>query len=145
MPSHTHQCNGDFVMRMTACALACLPSYVHGLNISFLSKCITSATCRPLLARTVESVQAGWQQHPAFGKVVLGRLLQNMGKALADRAPSNAGAQTHFTRLDNCTEAVLAGSAPYLGGDAPGMHSDASAMTSRVKPALHGKDCDTSF
>ena len=68
----------------------------------------------------MESMKAGWQQHPAFGKVVLGRLLQNMGKAVADKAPSNAASQTHLIKMDNCTEAVLVGSAPYLGSDAPG-------------------------
>lgn len=75
----------------------------------------------------MESVKSGWRQHPASGKVVLGKLLHTMGKTTADRAAVNLNSQTHFSRLNSCVEAVLAGCRQQLGGDATGMIEHAVA------------------
>lgn len=68
----------------------------------------------------MESVKPGWRHHPAFGKVVLGKLLHTMGKILVERAAA-VSTQIQFLRLNSCFEAVLAGCSSQLGSDAAGM------------------------
>lgn len=65
--------------------------------------------CRPLLARTLESLQSGWQHDPSLGKLLLTRLLQDLHSTVTDSVSVNAESHKRFLRLCSCIEAIFNG------------------------------------
>ena len=76
--------------------------------------------CRPLLARTLESVKQGWQHDPGLGSVLLTRLLQDLQVATSDKSGVSAEGQKRFLRLCSCIEAIVSGCGHHVGADLPG-------------------------
>lgn len=76
--------------------------------------------CRPLLARTLESVKQGWQHDPGLGNVLLTRLLQDLRAVTSDKSGVSAEGQKRFMRLCSCIEAIVSGCGHNVGADLPG-------------------------
>lgn len=76
--------------------------------------------CRPLLARTLESVKQGWQHDPGLGNTLLTRLLQDLQLVTSDKSGVSAEGQKRFMRLCSCIEAIVSGCGHHVGKDLPG-------------------------
>lgn len=76
--------------------------------------------CRPLLARTLDSLKQGWQHDPALGKALLTRLLQDLQAVTAAKSGVSTEGLKRFMRLCSCVEAVVSGCGPKIGVDLPG-------------------------
>ena len=62
---------------------------------------------RPLLARTMDSLEQGWGNHPRYGYVVLGNLVQDLNVMVEDKSRVDSDKRKGFSRLCNCMDAVL--------------------------------------
>lgn len=84
--------------------------------------------CRPLLARTLESLQPGWQHHPSLGTVLLTRLLQDLHNTVADWMAGTAESHKRFLRLISCIDAVVNGCMQRVGIDLSGKKGHSSML-----------------
>ena len=76
--------------------------------------------CRPLLARTLDSLKHGWQHDPALGKALLTRLLQDLQAVTSAKSGVSTEGLKRFMRLCSCMEAIVSGCGPRIGVDLPG-------------------------
>jgi len=81
---------------------------------------LRSNKCRPLLARTLDSLKQGWQHDPALGKALLTRLLQDLQAVTSAKSGVSTEGLKRFMRLCSCMEAIVSGCGSKVGVHLPG-------------------------
>ena len=100
--------------------LCCIAHEIEGSVLSVVVALLSFDKCRPLLARTLDSLKQGWQHDPALGKALLTRLLQDLQAVTSAKSAVSAEGVKRFMRLCSCMEAIVSGCGPRIGVDLPG-------------------------
>lgn len=102
--------------------------------------CMSILACRPLLARTLQSLKPGWKYEPALGRVLLTRLLHDLHSTVAAGVAVSVESQKRFLRLCSCIDAILEGCRATSGSELAG-NTVMSTPLHAAQPSLAMSNC----